>query len=45
MESLTTTPMKKLNEAKEINDFKIIWTSDGKIFFKDGSGNTSLSYD
>ena len=24
---------------------KNVWTSDGKILFKDGSGNTSLFYD
>ena len=29
----------------EIYDFKNFWISDGKVFFKDGSGNTSLFYD
>ena len=36
--------MKKLKEAREIYDFKNVWTSDGKIFFKDGLGNKSLFY-
>ena len=40
-ESLTATRMKKLKEAREIYDFK----NDGKVLFKDGSGNTSLFYD
>ena len=44
-ESLTATRMKKLKEAREIYDFKNVWTYDGKILFKDGSGNTSLLYD
>ena len=30
-ESLTTTRMEKLKEAREIYDFKNVWTSDGKI--------------
>ena len=36
--------MKKLKEAREIYDFKNVWISDGKIFFKDGLGNKSLFY-
>ena len=44
-ESLTDTRMKKLKEAREIYDFKSICISDGKILFKDGSGNASLFYD
>ena len=45
MESLTATQMKKLKEARQIYDFKNVWTSDGKISFKDGSGNESLFCD
>ena len=45
MESLTATRMKKLKEAREIYEFKIVWTFDGKILFKDGSGNINLFYD
>ena len=37
-ESLTVTRMKKLNEARERHNFKNVWTSDGKILYKDGSG-------
>ena len=44
MESLTATQMKDLKEAREIYNFKNVWTSDSKILFKDGSGNTSLFY-
>ena len=44
-ESLTVTRMKKLKKVREIYDSKNVWTSDGKILFKDGSGNTSLFYD
>ena len=44
-ESLAATQIKKLKEAREIYDFKNVWASDGKILFKDGSGNTSLFYD
>ena len=40
----TATQMKKSKEAREIYDFKNVWSSDGKILFKDGSGNTSLFY-
>ena len=43
-ESLTATRMKKLNQAREIYDFKNVWTYNGKILFKDGSGNTSMFY-
>ena len=43
-ESLTATRMKKLKEAREIYEFKTVWTSDGKILFKDGSGNIDLFY-
>ena len=35
-ESLTVTLMKKLNEARERYNFKNVWTSDGKILYKDG---------
>ena len=45
MKSLKDTPMKKLKEAKEIYDFKNVFTSDRKILFQDGSRNTSLFYD
>ena len=45
MESLTATRAKRLKEAREIYDFKNVWTSDGKILFRDGSGNASLFYD
>ena len=34
-ESLTKDYMAKLNEARETYVFRNIWTSDGKIFFKD----------
>ena len=44
MESLTATQMKDLKDAREIYNFKNVWTSDSKILFKDGSGNTSLFY-
>ena len=43
-EILTATRIKKLKEAREIYDFKNVWTSDGKILLKDESGNTSLFY-
>ena len=45
IDSLTATRIKKLKEAREIYDFKNVWTPDGKILFKVGSGNTSLFYD
>ena len=44
-ESLIATEMKKLNEAREIYDYQNVWTSDGKILFKDESGNASLFFD
>ena len=34
-ESLTKDCMAKLNEARETYGFRNVWTSDGKIFFKD----------
>ena len=43
--SLRAIRMKKLNEAREMYDFKIVWTSVGDILFKKGSGDTSLFYD
>ena len=33
MESLIATQMKKLKEAREIYNFKNVWTSDSKILF------------
>ena len=36
--------MKKLKEDRKIHDFKNVWTSDGKILLKDGSGNINLFY-
>ena len=44
-ESLTAIRMKKLNKGREIYDFKNVCTSDGKILFKDESGNISLFFD
>ena len=43
-ESLTVTCMKKLNEARERYNFKNVWTSDGKILYKDGSGKIKIYY-
>ena len=37
--------MKNLEETREIYKFKNVWTSDGKILFKDVSGNIKLFYD
>ena len=34
-ETLTKDPMGKLNEAKKAYGFRNVWTSDGKIQFKD----------
>ena len=34
-ENLTKDCMAKLNEARETYGFRNVWTSDGKIFFKD----------
>ena len=31
-ENLTATRMKKLKEAREIYDFKNVWTSEGKFY-------------
>ena len=45
MESLTATRMKKLKKFREVHSFKNVWTSDGKILCKDGSGNINLFYD
>ena len=36
--------MKNLEETREIYKFKNVWTSDGKILFKDGSGNINLFF-
>ena len=44
-ENLTATRMKKLKETRNIYVFKNVWKSDGKNFFKDGSGNKSLFFD
>ena len=41
-QSLTATRVKKLKEAREIHSFKNVWTSDGEILFKDGSGNVNF---
>ena len=43
-ESLTVTLMKKLNEARERYNFKNVWTSDGKMLYKDGSGKNKIYY-
>ena len=40
-ESLTKDRMVKLNEARETCDFKNVWTSDGKMFFKDEKNPSS----
>ena len=46
MENLTATQMKKLKEARgEIHEFKNVRTSDGKILFKNRSGNINLFCD
>ena len=37
--------MKKLKETRNIYVLKNVWKSDGKYFFKDGSGNTNLFFD
>ena len=44
METLTFARMKKLNKARESYNFKNVWTSDGKILYKDGSGKIKLYY-
>ena len=43
-ESLTVTRIKKLNEARERYNFNNVWTSDGKILYKDWSGNIIIYY-
>ena len=40
-ESLTKDRMAKLNEARENYGFRNVWTSDGKIFFKDEKNPSS----
>ena len=40
-ESLTKDGMAKLNEARENYGFRNVWTSDGKIFFKDEKNPSS----
>ena len=45
-ESLTKTRMAKLNEARDIFGFKNVWTSDGRILYKqEGEEGTKLYYD
>ena len=34
-----------LKESRKIHEFKNVWTSDGKMLFKDGSGIINLFYD
>ena len=41
-ESLMVMHMKKLNETRERYYFKNVWTSDGKILCKDGSGKIKV---
>ena len=36
--------MKKLNGARERYNFKNVWTSDGKILYKDGLGKSKVYY-
>ena len=43
-ESLTVKRMKKLNEARESYNFKNVWTSDGKVLYKDVSGKIKVYY-
>ena len=43
-ESLTVMRMEKLNEARERHNFKNVWTSHGKILYKDGSGKIKVYY-
>ena len=40
-ESLTKERMVKLNEPRETYRFRNVWTSNGKIFFKDEKGPSS----
>lgn len=45
-ESLTKTRMEKLNEARGLFGFGNVWTSDGRILYKeDGEEGTKLYYD
>lgn len=45
-ESLTKTRMAKLNEAREKFGFRNVWTSDGRILYKEeGKEGTKLYYD
>ena len=41
-ESLTKDRMAKLNEARETYGFRNVWTSNGKIFFKDEKNSSSI---
>ena len=43
-ESLAVMCMEKLNEARERYNLKNVWTSDGKILCKDGSGKIKMCY-
>ena len=43
-QSLTFTRMNKLNETRERYNFKNVWTSDGKILYKDGSEKFKIYY-
>ena len=40
-EGLTKDRIAKLNEARETYGFRNVWTSDGKIFFKDEKNPSS----
>ena len=45
-ESLTKTRMAKLNEARDVFGFTNVWTSDGRILYKqDGEERTKIYYD
>ena len=45
-ESLTKTRMAKLNEARDVFSFTNVWTSDGRILYKqDGEERTKIYYD
>ena len=43
-ESLTSFSMKKLEEAREKYGFKNVWTTDGRIMFKDANYKPSVYY-
>ena len=43
-ESLTKERMRKLKEAKEQHGFKPVWTTDGKIIFKEGDSLKFIIY-